>query len=95
VPNDWLGKDVGKLQNTKELLIKAVQPRRPGTRRAPRAYEERDSVAIAACVVEDGSLASFQNGCRKTRDARGKGTSTRCASLERFRKRLTALHGSA
>lgn len=91
-PDDWVGKDVGRIRDAKEALAKAVLPRTrtPGGA-APRSYEERDSVAIARNIAEDGSLGSFDLGRRTTRSETGAPVHTRSASLESFRSKVLAI----
>jgi len=88
-PDDWVGKNVGVVDNAKERLAKAVRPR--GTRKSkPREYHERDSIQIAENIAANGSLASFANGVRTT-TVGGSKRQTRCASLERFRLKVLSL----
>jgi hypothetical protein len=88
-PKDWLGKDVGKLENAKEALAKSVRP--TGGRRKPRDYHEADSIEIANIVVKLNLLPSFEGDHRTTP---GKGvatTRTRSLSFGAFRRKLLAL----
>jgi len=89
-PDDWLGKDVGRVQNAKQKLAEAVQPR-PKPARPPRAYEERDSITIAENVARGGLLASFHGGRRATPHSSGTEVHTRSASFERFRQRVLGI----
>lgn len=94
-PVDWLGRDVGQVSEAKEKLAVAVQPR-PRPMRPPRAYHERDSIAVAANIVEDGLLSSFDKGRRLTPGKKGTATiETRSASFERFRTRVLGIPRSA
>jgi len=55
-PDQYLGKDLGKIRDAKERLRQCVRP--PGKRsNAFRSYVESDSVLIAKKVVELGLLA--------------------------------------
>lgn len=89
-PDDWLGKDVGRVEHAKEKLAKAVQPR-PPRRSPPRAYHERDSIAIAQNIIADGLLRSFEGGRRGTPHPSGSTRHTRSASFEQFRRRVLAI----
>ena len=87
-PDDWLGRDLGRLRNSKEALARAVRDPRNAS---ARAYSENDAVEIASHVVSLGLLPSFQDGQRTTP---GRGVSqlrTRSASFERFRKKVVGL----
>lgn len=88
-PNDWIGKDVGTVENAKQALTKALRPR--GKQRKTRDYHEADSLEIAHNVVHLKLLSSFGNEHRETR---GKGVAvvrTRSQSFGRFRHKLLAL----
>jgi hypothetical protein len=89
-PDDWLGKDVGRVENAKEKLAKAVQPR-PPRKSAPRAYQERDSIAIAQNVVADGLLPSFDGVHRGTPHPSGSTRRTRSESFGQFRLKVLAI----
>ncbi len=89
-PDDWIGKDVGKVRDAKEKLAKAVQPR-PRPPSPPRDYHERDSIQIAGNIATNGLLASFEAGRRRTRGVGGSCRETRSASFERFRQRVLAI----
>jgi hypothetical protein len=58
-PDDWVGRDVGRVENAKEQLARAVQPR-PRPASPPRDYAEEDSIPIASNIVSLGLLGSFQ-----------------------------------
>jgi hypothetical protein len=88
-PDDWLGKDVGRIEHAKERLAKAVQPRPP--RKSPRVYHERDSIAIAQNIVANGLLRSFEGGRRSTPHPSGSTRHTRSASFEQFRIKVLAI----
>jgi len=88
-PSDWMGKDVGAVENAKEALTRALRPR--DRQRKARDYHEADSLEIAHNVVRLKLLSSFDNDHRNTR---GKGTAvvrTRSQSFGRFRRKLLAL----
>jgi hypothetical protein len=88
-PNDWMGKDVGTVENAKEALTRALRPR--DRQRKTRDYHEADSLEIARNVVRLNLLSSFDNEHRSTR---GKGTAvarTRSRSFGQFRHKLLAL----
>lgn len=89
-PDDWLGKDVGRVEHAKEKLAKAVQSR-PPRKSPPRAYHERDSIAIAQNIVADGLLRSFEGGRRSTPHPSGSTRHTRSASFEQFRRKVLAI----
>lgn len=89
-PDDWLGKDVGRVEHAKERLAKAVQPR-PARKKPPRAYHERDSITIAQNIVADGLLRSFEGGRRGTPHRSGSVRHTRSASFEQFRVKVLAI----
>ena len=89
-PSDWLGKDVGRVEDAKEQLAKAVQPR-PLRKSPPRAYHERDSIAVAKNIVADGLLRSFEGGRRSTPHPSGSARHTRSASFEQFRIKVLAI----
>lgn len=89
-PDDWLGKDVGRVEHAKEKLARAVQPR-PPRKAPPRGYHERDSIAIAQNIVADGLLRSFEGGRRSTPHPSGSTRHTRSASFEHFRLKVLAI----
>jgi len=89
-PDDWIGKNVGVVPNAKECLARAVQPRRRQPS-PPREYEEHDSIQIAANVMRDGLLASFQDGRRASHATNGVPRLTLAASFEAFRAKILAL----
>lgn len=89
-PDDWIGRDTGVVENAKEALAKAVQPRAVGKKARPRAYRESDSITIAQNIVAGGLLQSFGDGGRRTRRGSAE-VITRSRSLERFRARLLDL----
>jgi hypothetical protein len=89
-PDDWLGRDVGRVEHAKEKLAKAVQPR-PPRKSPPRAYHERDSIAIAQNIVADGLLPSFNGGRRSTPHPSGSTRHTHSASFEQFRRKVLAI----
>lgn len=70
-PNDWVGKDVGRVENAKEALTRAVRPKQVD--RKVRDYHEADSIAIARNVVDLRLLSSFDGEHRETA---GKGVAT-------------------
>lgn len=90
-PDDWIGKDVGQVEDAKETLASAVQPRPKPKGKAPREYRESDSLDIATNIATGGSLASFHDEVRVTRTPTGREQRTRCASFGRFRARVLAL----
>lgn len=90
VPDDWLGKDVGRVEHAKEKLAKAVQPR-SSRKSPPRTYHERDSIAIAQNIVADKLLRSFEGGRRSTPHPSGSARHTRSASFEQFRVKVLAI----
>ncbi|GAB4196368.1 MAG: hypothetical protein OHK0013_03530 [Sandaracinaceae bacterium] len=90
-PDDWIGKDVGKVEKSKEKLASAVQPRPKRKDKAPRAYRESDSIAIADNIATSGSLTSFEHDARVTHASNGSARRTRCASFGRFRARVLAI----
>ena len=94
-PDDWLGRDVGRVEWAKEKLAAAVQPRPRPRKGPPRPYEERDSISVARNIVQDDLLRSFADGRRTTPARTGTArVETRSASLERFRTRVLAIrHG--
>lgn len=55
-PDDYLGKEVGKLKNAKEELKKRVVPKdlKPDKRKGFQTYQESDSPSIARHVREKG-----------------------------------------
>jgi hypothetical protein len=85
-PTDWLGRDVGQVENAKEALAVAVQPR-PKRRKPPRPYEEHDSIAIAENIAAGDLLRTFDRGYRVTAGR----VRTRSASFERFRRGVVAI----
>lgn len=87
-PDDWLGRDLGRLRNAKELLARAVRDPRNAS---AREYSENDAVEIASHVVSLGLLHSFQDGQRMTPGRGVSQTWTRSASFERFRKKVIGL----
>ncbi len=89
-PDDWIGRDVGKVKNAKEALASAVQPR-PPTKSPPREYEESDSVAIAENIDQMGLHPSFQDGARFTKAKSSAERRTLSASFEAFRKKVLAI----
>jgi hypothetical protein len=88
-PNDWLGKDVGQIENAKERLIKALRPTRGG--RKARDYHEADSIEIARNVVSLSLLPSFDEDHRKTPGKGVAATRTRSSSFGAFRRKVLAL----
>jgi hypothetical protein len=88
-PRDWIGKDVGKVENAKEALTKAVRP--IGGRRKTRDYHEADSIEIARNVVSLNLLRSFENDHRTTPGRGVATTRTRSMSFGDFRRKLLAL----
>jgi hypothetical protein len=86
-PADWLGKDVGRVERAKEQLARAVQPR-PPRKSPPRAYHERDSIAIAKNIVANDLLRSFEGGRRSTPHPSGSTRHTRSDSFEQFRLKV-------
>lgn len=86
-PTDWLGRDVGRVEHAKEMLASAVQPR-PPRKSSPRAYHERDSIAIARNILADDLLSSFDGGRRSTPHPSGSVRHTRSGSLEHFRVKV-------
>jgi hypothetical protein len=54
-PDQYAGRDVGRIRNAKEALRRAVKP--AGAKATFLGYTEADSVAIAAKIVELGLLA--------------------------------------
>jgi hypothetical protein len=86
-PDDWIGKDVGVVRDSKEALRRAVRPR-PRRPSSSRDYEERDSIAVAENIVVDGLLGSFDNGRRSTPHPSGSTQHTHSQSFERFRSRI-------
>lgn len=91
-PDDWIGRNVGTVTDAKERLAHAVQPR-PKLPSPPRAYEEHDSIAIAANMVTDALLPSFQAGRRASHARSGTPQHTRSASFEAFRCKVLAIPG--
>jgi hypothetical protein len=91
VPDDWIGKDVGRVENAKEKLKAAVQPRPKGKGKPPREYRESDSITIADNIASAGSLASFVDNAHVTKTPTGQERRTRCASFGRFRTKVLAL----
>jgi hypothetical protein len=89
-PDDWLGTDVGRVENAKEKLARAVRPR-PARRSSPRDYREHDSIAIAQHIVADGLLASFVDGRRSTPHVSGGTRHTRSDSFECFRVKVLGI----
>lgn len=57
-PDQYAGRDVGKIRNAKEELRKAVTP--PGAKASFQTYSEADSVSIAEKMVE---LAQLTRPC--------------------------------
>ncbi|MFY1585845.1 hypothetical protein ACN267_15190 [Micromonospora sp. WMMD734] len=53
-PDQFAGRDVGRIRNAKEELKKAVTP--PGARPSFQTYTEADSIAIAERIVALGQL---------------------------------------
>lgn len=92
-PDDWIGKDVGTVRDSKEALRRAVRPRarRPAS---PRDYEERDSIGVAENIAVDGLLASFKDGRRSTPHPTGSTQHTYSRSFERFRSRILKIKRS-
>jgi hypothetical protein len=91
-PDDWLGRDVGKVKDAKEALRRAVRPRGKGSQRGrPRDYAERDSIRIAEAIRTAGLLRSFREGVRETPGPGATPRRTRCASLEQVRARILAI----
>ena len=86
-PDDWIGKDVGVVPDSKEQLRRAVRPR-PKRWPGPRDYEEWDSIAVAENIVVDGLLDSFDKGRRSTPHPSGATQHTHSQSFERFRSRV-------
>jgi hypothetical protein len=89
-PDDWLGKHVGLVKNAKEELRRVVRPR-ARHKSAPRAYQERDSIAIAQNVVADGLLPSFDGVHRGTPHPSGSTRRTRSESFGQFRLKVLAI----
>lgn len=89
-PDDWIGTDVGRVTNAKEKLARAVQPR-PKPSRHPRAYEEHDSIQIAANVNKDALLRTFEDGRRASHPRNGTPTLTFSASFAAFRAKVLNL----
>jgi hypothetical protein len=94
-PKDWIGKDVGKVENAKEQLTKALRPtrekRKAREKRKIRDYHEADSIEIARNVVNMKLLPSFDGDHR---ELPGKGTAitrTRSLSFGAFRRKVLAL----
>jgi hypothetical protein len=88
-PNDWLGKDVGQIENAKETLTRALRPTRGG--RKGRDYHEADSIEIARNVVSLNLLPSFDDDHRKTPGKGVAATRTRSSSFGAFRRKVLAL----
>jgi hypothetical protein len=86
-PDDWLGRNVGMVENAKENLTKAVHPKSSKGKRRTREYEERDSIKIASNIDEFGLHSSFANGQRKS-TKQGRTVHTRSASFEAFRLKV-------
>lgn len=89
-PDDWIGHEVGKLPDAKEKLAHAVQPRQKRAKH-PRAYEERDSIQIAANIVTDNLLRTFSKGRRSSHHKANTPTLTPCASFDEFRTKVLAI----
>ncbi|NOK11131.1 hypothetical protein [Corallococcus exercitus] len=55
-PDDYIGKDVGRIKDAKEELKKRVVPKdlKPDKRKSFQTYQESDSPAIAQAVQEKG-----------------------------------------
>lgn len=86
-PDGHLGKDLGRIANSKEVLRRSVR-----NSRAQREYSETDSPAIAAAIVELGLLGSFAGDSRRSRVGRRLRV-TKCASLGRLRDQVLAAPG--
>ena len=89
-PDDWIGRDIGKVENAKETLARAVQPR-PLPASPPRDYAEEDSIAIASNIAAHDLLRSFRDGARATPAANGTIRRTRSASFEAFRSKVAKI----
>lgn len=90
-PDDWIGKDVGRVEKAKEKLKAAVQPRPKRKGKPPRDYRESDSITIADNISSAGSLSSFVDNARVTKTPTGQEQRTRCASFGRFRAKVLGL----
>lgn len=88
-PDDCLGRDVGKLQNAKEALIKAVRPKDGKSK--PRDYAEADSPQIADNLVSMKLLPSFDAVHRTTEGSGDAKVRTHSASFGAFRAKALAL----
>jgi hypothetical protein len=62
VPSDWRGRDVGKVANGKEALIRSLRPRqqRRSRRARVRDYRESDAPGVALAVGAAGLAADPQ-----------------------------------
>lgn len=88
-PDNYLGRDIGQVRDSKEALTRAVRPSSHKTQ--PRPYAEADSISIAENIVKLRLLQSFDGDHRETR---GKGVAaqrTRSASFGAFRRKVLRL----